>query len=659
MKIYITFIAIVLFSSQLNAQQASVESGLRFVETADGIQSDEIRELVQWTHTRLVFNKSLERVAVGQSEILEVEILGSQEVLVLAKSVGRTSIIVWYPDDTTETFLFGVNTDLSVLREALEDIHQDIRIELAPDRAALVLRGTVPTVNFRMAAESAAQNYLNAEKQSGRNDMVGDDLSGAADLFANISRASLDLGLGNNVGAIAIINLIQVDKLPESSKVKIEEAIASIGGEGVTVKRIRRGDVNDDTQDTLLLTGTVQTQVDLVRVLNVASRLFLGAESNFNTSGDLKVLANESGSLIGQNSGGSRSNSSSLLPNSGSGSLNNQIESNVGRAKLLSSADGRILSMIDVIDLPQVRVSVQMYEVSRSRMKNWRPDLALTSSEFRSESASAGGSGLAIQPDGSQRIGATGSQIANALQIIGGSLSNQFQIGNSDIAFDVLFSMLEKEGISRTLSKPSLTVLAGEETVFNIGGEVPVPSAFAPAGISTGDNVGANTAGVFSGTEFRAFGVQLLVRPLVGEDDRITIDVNPTISMPDTSLTQAISNATGTGLNTTAFNTRSLNTTTRLRDGQPLVIGGLVSRDISESKDYTPGLNDVPFLGKLAENSSNADSDRELIIILTPSIIRDPAENTGLWEFPSTRELVQSGIGMLDMQSQFTNGEQQ
>lgn len=659
MKTITKYIVITLFSSQLIAQPDTSDSGLRFVETADGLRSDQNRELVQWTHTRLVFNKTLDRVAVGQSDILEVEVLGPQEVLVLAKSVGRTSIIVWYPDSTTETFLFGVNTDLSVLREALQDIHQDIRIELAPDRAALVLRGTVPTVNFRLAAESAAHNYLNAEKQSGRNDTVGDDLAGAADLFANISRASIDLGLGNNVGAIAIINLIQVEKLPESTKFKIEETIASIGGENVTVKRIRRGDINDDVQDTLLLTGTVQTQVDLVRVLNVASRLFLGAESNFNSSGDLKVLANESGSLLGGGDSSSRSNSSNLLPGSGSNSLSNQIESNVGRAKLLSSADGRILSMIEVIDLPQVRVSVQMYEVSRSRMKNWRPDLAMVSSEFRSESASAGGSGLAIQPDGSQRIGATGSQIANALQIIGGSLSNQFQLGNSDIAFDVLFSMLEKEGISRTLSKPSLTVLAGEEAVFNIGGEVPVPSAFAPAGISSGDSVGTNTSGVFSGTEFRAFGVQLLVRPLVGEDDRITIDVNPTISMPDTSLTQSIANATGTGLNTTAFNTRSLNTTTRLRDGQPLVIGGLVSRDISENKDFTPGLNKVPFFGKLAEASSKSDSDRELIIILTPSIIRDPSENTGLWEFPSMKEIVQSGIGMLDLQSQFSTGAPQ
>ncbi|MGJ8690536.1 MAG: pilus assembly protein N-terminal domain-containing protein [Gammaproteobacteria bacterium] len=637
MKTMMVMLSLLLISTPLIAQSDRQGTGLRFVETADGSRSNEIRELVQWTHTRLVFSKQLDRVAVGQSDILEVEVLGPQEVLILAKSVGRTSIIVWYPDQTTETFLFGVNTDLSVLREALKDIYQDIRLELAPDRAALVLRGTVPTVNFRIAAESAAHNYLNAERESSGSNALSASQNNAADLLANISNFSSSNSIGNTEGEIAIINLIQVEQVPLTTKVKVEEAISQVGGENVIVSRIRRGDLNNDGQDTLLLSGTVQTQVDLVRVLNIASRLFSGSEQNFENGGDLKVLANESGSLVGQGGGGSGSNSNSFLSGSGSDSLNNRIESNVGRAKLLSSADGRILSMIEVIDLPQVRVSVQMYEVSRSRMKNWRPDLSLVSSDFRNDSNATDG----------ERIGASGSQIANALQVIGGSLSNQFQLGNSNIAFDVLFSMLEKEGISRTLSKPSLTVLAGEEAVFNIGGEVPVPSAFAPSGISTGDSVGSNTSGVFSGTEFRAFGVQLLVRPLVGEDDRITIDVNPTISMPDTSLTQSIANATGTGLNTTAFNTRSLNTTTRLRDGQPLVIGGLVSRDISEGEDYTPGLNKLPLIGKFAEASSKSDSDRELIIILTPSIIRDPSENTGLWEFPSTRELIQTGVGML------------
>jgi len=278
-------------------------------------------------------------------------------------------------------------------------------------------------------------------------------------------------------------------------------------------------------------------------------------------------------------------------------------------------------------------------------MKSWRPDLALVSQDYLADSISAQGNGLAVQPDASSRIGATGNQIANALQVVGGTLSNQFQIGNKDVAFDALFSLLEREGISRSLSSPTLTVLAGEQAVFQIGGEVPIPSAFAPAGIGAGDDLGANTNGVFSGTEFRAFGVQLMVRPMVGEDDRITIDVSPTISMPDTTLTQSIADATGNSLNTAAFNTRSLNTTARLQDGQPLVIGGLLSNNLSDDKAYTPGLNRLPGVGKLTENSVESSTDKELVIILTPTIIREPSENTELWEYPGSQEYLLDAVG--------------
>lgn len=72
-------------------------------------------------------------------------------------------------------------------------------------------------------------------------------------------------------------------------------------------------------------------------------------------------------------------------------------------------------------------------------------------------------------------------------------MTNNLQIGGDDLAFDLLFSLMEKEGISRTLSRPTLMVLAGETAAFNVGGEVPVPTAFAPTGLKSGDEVGANT----------------------------------------------------------------------------------------------------------------------------------------------------------------------
>ena len=630
---------LILLSAFALSFNANASDGLVYVETADGTRSTGTRQLVQWTHARMVFNKDLARVAIGQSDTMEVEILGGKEVLILAKEVGRTSLIVWYPDETTETFLFSVIQDLSVLKRALLDVHPGVRLELAPDRNALILRGTVPSMTQRAAAEAVARDYLNAGN-GGTSTVISQNDSGVADV-----RISSNSTQFNAQESSAIINLIQVEQMPATTKEKIQEAINSLGGADVTVDRIMRGDVENDATDTLLLKGQVQNQVALVRVLNVASRLFLGEDDAVNSLDAVEAIADESGALISErgknqsNNGGGGSQMSNLIGGNGNSQIDNEIKANIGRAKLLSVGNGRILSMIEVRDLPQVRVAVQLYEVNRSRMKSWRPDMTLVSDGFRSDSMTPDGTGMIVQPDGSMRVGSAGSQqVENALQILGGALTNQFQVGGANMAFDLLFSLMESEGISRTLSRPTLTVLAGESALFQVGGEVPVPSAFAPPGT---DGAGS---GVFSGTEFRAFGVQLAVRPMVGEDDRITLDVRPTVSMPDTQLTQQIAGSTGNSLNTTAFNTRSLETTTRLRDGQPLVIGGLVSRGIGEQLSYTPGVHKVPGIGWLAKSSEKADTDRELIIIVTPTIVREPLQNIALWQFPDAHELLKKSV---------------
>ena len=157
-KLVLVFFIGVLFLQPTVA----VAGGLMFVETADSRKSKNIRKLVQWTHSRLVFNKVLERIAVGQEETLQIEVLSKNEALVLAKKVGRTSVMVWYSDQTSETFLFTVTSDLSVLHHAVKDIHPNISLTLAPDRDALVLRGKVPTIKYRIAAEAAARNYFEA-----------------------------------------------------------------------------------------------------------------------------------------------------------------------------------------------------------------------------------------------------------------------------------------------------------------------------------------------------------------------------------------------------------------------------------------------------------------------------------------------------------------
>ena len=622
------FACLNIFSTNLNA------AGLRYVETADGKQSSKVRELVQWTHSRLVFDKDLKRVAVGQNKTMEVEILGGKELLVLAKQVGRTSLIVWYADNSTETFLFSITEDLQVLRSALRDINRNIYIKLAPDRKALVLRGKVPTVKHRVAAENAARHYLNAGKEQSSSNALLMQSSAFVQKGSNDDKFRLAKNKTVNIrGGAAIINLIQVDELPVATVEKITNAIKSVGGENVIIERIMHGDVEDDEADTLILKGKVRNQVALVRVLNIASRLFLGSQSKMDSKNAISVIADESGALLNKiKSGSNTSGGLNFGGVSGRASKNN-INSNIARAKLLSVSGGRILSMLDVEDVPQVRISVQLYEVNRKKLRSWRPDMSMVTNGFSNSGQYGGNNSSNV----SLPFTSKGTQVENALKILGGTLSNTLQIGTTNYAFDLLFSLLENEGISRTLSRPTLTVLAGEDAIFQVGGEVPVPKAFAPTGVVSGDSVGTNTSGVFSGTEFRAFGVQLKVKAMVDEQDLITLDVNPTVSVPDSLLTKEIASSTGTSLNSTAFNVRSIDTTTRLQDGQPMVIGGLVSRDISDDQRYTPGIRDIPVLGNLAESYNKSDNDRELIIIVTPTLIREPVNEARLWQYPKAK----------------------
>ena len=128
---------------------------------------------------------------------------------------------------------------------------------------------------------------------------------------------------------------------------------------------------------------------------------------------------------------------------------------------------------------------------------------------------------------------------------------------------------------------------------------MPVPTAFAPAfgAAAAGAATAATTPGVFSSVEFVPFGVQLQIRPLVGDDDTITLDVQPLVVTPDAVLTDAIRQSTGTAVATTAFQTRALRTSSRLQDGQALLIGGLLSNNTSTNTASTPGVRDTPVLG--------------------------------------------------------------
>jgi pilus assembly protein CpaC len=619
--------------------------------------------VIRSQYRRLPFPVDIRRIAVAETSIVTAELVTNREVLLAGRQTGRTTMVIWFANGQVREFPVAVQADLTVLERALKALNPTIEVESAPDRDALVLTGTVADLRTALDAERYTRNYLAA----GGNGRVAaqpvvpapsPDVNAApppqggapANPQAQTVASPPASAMQNQAGAGAVINLIQVVALPQSPEQKILAAIRTIGGENVTIRRVLKGEVPDDAADILVFEGRVPNQTALVRILTLAAQLFTGTNV---TASDVRVIADESGGLTEQmQTQGAQSllgggATSSLFGGSRGARLTNEVRTNLGRAKAIEVAAGRILSFIEVTDLPQVRVDIRLEEVNRTKLRAWNPNSAILTSDFRQASLNPAQSAVTVQGDQAARVGSLGAAIQNVFSFLNGVTLNQLQYSGGSLAVDAAFQLLEREGISQSLSSPSLTVLSGELAQVQVGGEIPVPTAFAPAfGTVTAPGApgaaAATTPGVFSSVEFVPFGVQLQIRPLVGDDGTITLDVQPMVVTPDALLTDTIRQTTGTAVATTAFQTRALRTSSRLQDGQALLIGGLLSKNTSTNTASAPGVRDTPILGRLFQSFNRNDQDTELVVIVNPAVIRTPVPNVAMWGFPDRHELLRS-----------------
>lgn len=591
---------------------------------ASGRRSQDIRTIVEHTQARLLFSKNVSgKLAIGNEEILHHEVLNNRELLLLGRSVGTTTVTVWFEDGTLEQFLFTVRRDTSILDAALRQVDPGITAMLAPERDALVLSGTVSDRRAAVEAQKVAANYMG---------------SGSSD--------------ANN-----IINLIRVDGEIMDIGDVIQQAIREqLGCTAVTVKQVVQSRGSDDAS-ILVLGGKVPRQTDLIRALTLASRLFLQQDlidrrargeyeetTQVLPSGesrttrrplrleeafqDIRVAADESGALFEDDNGGGMQNRRGL--SQAARMLRNRIENNVGRSKAIELAEGRILSFIEVEDHVQVRVDVRFVEVNRNELLDWDSSFSAEyrdfngPSRYRPETYTINDQGQIVPGVG----GRTGNpDYRDILSFLGGRLTNQFGISGDHWDVESILSVLETENIVRTLSSPSLTVLSGEIAEFRTGGQIPIEqTVFSGTGVAESNVV------------FVDFGVELAVRPLVDEQDYIVLDLIPNLTDPDPNLTEQILLTSGTNPPTTAFSQRGLRTTTRLRDGQSLLIGGLTEHSRRDESGQTPWLNEIPVIGWLFKDFSYRDADRDLVILVNPTIVRAQPELASLWIYPSDGE---------------------
>ena len=485
-----------------------------------------------------------------------------------------------------------------------------------------------------------------------------------------------------------VVNRITVSSQPMSVEQVMQDAIRGLGCPDVNVRRVVSTEFPGDG-DIVVLEGSVPTQTHLVRAVTLAGKIFQQQEltkrkrdGKFETireidpsgqsrtiekelelddsADDIKVVADESGALRkgGSRSGSTTGNAVGSVLGAGGGSsgssnniqrlLDNQIESNIARAKALELADGRVLSFLTVEDIPEVRIDVKLYEINRTALLSWNSQQSAAVTDFQTGSTIRDPSFVQNPVTGEfqqdpNNTPVDNPDLRNVISFLGGGLSNRLQISGDHIQIDSLLSLLEREGIARSLSSPQLTVLSGELAFFGVGGTVPIQnSVVTQFGGSGGNTQAGGVSGILNQTVERDFGIRLSVRPLVEEDGMITLDLIPSVSQPDSDLTRQIRESTGQSLATTAFQERSLRTSARMRDGTTLLIGGLTSRARTDNTSQTPLLHQIPILGNLFKGYSYGDEDRELVIVVSPVIVREAPRDAPLWAFPSTNELMQS-----------------
>ncbi|KAA3448771.1 pilus assembly protein CpaC [Mesorhizobium sp. SARCC-RB16n] len=251
-----------------------------------------------------------------------------------------------------------------------------------------------------------------------------------------------------------------------------------------------------------------------------------------------------------------------------------------------------IINAVTVDESQQVNLEVRVLEAKRNAGR----DLGVSFSGTNGSGSTRLGTGIGTVDKNGEELGA-GSLVSGLL-----SKSNPFaalitQVIDSHLKVDLIIEALEAKGVVRTLANPNLTTLSGEQASFNAGGQVPIRSVDKNGEVQI---------------EYKQFGVNLLFTPVVLDDDKIHISLAPEVS-----------DLTGfTSAGDPIFTNRKLSTVVELRDGQSFAVGGLLSSKTTRLQNQVPWLGQVPVIGTLFRNSSSQKEETELVVIVTPHLVR-------------------------------------
>ncbi|WP_459748809.1 type II and III secretion system protein family protein [Pseudomonas sp. 3A(2025)] len=290
-----------------------------------------------------------------------------------------------------------------------------------------------------------------------------------------------------------------------------------------------------------------------------------------------------------------------------------------GKATAAMTEAARLPAGVDPLP-SQVQTDIRFVEVSRSKLKEASTSIFGTGSNNSLFGSPGTVSGISATPGLVPSV--LGEASGGVAPVLPGAAmiplnNNMFNIawgGGSSKVLGVINAM-ENSGFAYTLARPSLVALSGQSASFLAGGEFPVPVP--------------NAEGSGISIEYKEYGVRLTLTPTVVGANRILLKVAPEVSELDFSAGITIS-----GTTVPALNVRRTDTSIALADGESFVVSGLISSSNSSQVGKFPGLGDIPILGAFFRNSQINREERELLMIVTPHLVRPLARDAQLPSLP-------------------------
>jgi pilus assembly protein CpaC len=271
-------------------------------------------------------------------------------------------------------------------------------------------------------------------------------------------------------------------------------------------------------------------------------------------------------------------------------------------ARLAGGAD-KVINSITVRGRDQVMLKVNVSEVRRDIIKQMGVDL----------SASMNYGTAAVNFNNSNPF------TANSAPLVAGNNLTAAALNKAGLpSVTATLRAMESAGVVRTLAEPNLTAISGESATFISGGEFPIP---------TGVTCQTTTAGAVGQcvqtVTFKKFGISLNFTPVVLSEGRISLRVMTEVS--EVSTENALTGGTN-GTTIPSIKTRRAETTLEIPSGGSMAMAGLISEQTKQAVNGMPGVDQIPILGGLFRSQDFVNHETELMVIVTPYVVRAVAQ---------------------------------